>query len=419
MKSKLFKNSAIYIFGDVLNKSIPFFMLPVLTRYLSPSDYGLISIFAVLVSVMAVFTGLSVHGAVNVNFFRISKDKLSEYIGNVLFILCITTMVILIFSIFFHKFISNKTNIPSEWIIVAVIVASSQFITTINLVLWMAQQRPKAYSLYQLGQTVFITFFSILFIIAFKMNWEGQLLAQSSGTILFAGISLLFIVKRNFVTFKLNREYIYDALKFGIPLVPHALAAWVKTGADRMILMSLIGSQATGIYSVAYQLGMVISVVVTAFNKAWNPYLFRVLSSEPSVDEKKMLVKITYIYFFMLLIFVLSFTLAVKYIVPFFLGSSFETASQYIFYIAIAFAFQGMYLMVTNYIFYIKKTHILAYVTFTTAALHVTLSYFLILSNGAIGAAQAMSISFFVTFIATWILSSRVYKMPWMLRSEK
>jgi O-antigen/teichoic acid export membrane protein len=46
-------------------------MLPILTRYLTPEDYGIISVFTVLVSILAVFTGLSIHGAINVNFFKI------------------------------------------------------------------------------------------------------------------------------------------------------------------------------------------------------------------------------------------------------------------------------------------------------------------------------------------------------------
>lgn len=393
-------------------------MLPVLTRYLTPEDYGIISIFTVIVSILAVFTGLSVHGAVNVNFFRIAKDELKIYIANVLIILACSTSVVFLLILCFMSFLTSKTQLSPEWLIVALILASAQFLTTINLVLWTAEQKPQPYSLYQISQTIFTTFLSLIFIIALKMDWEGQLIAQAIGTTLFAGLSFLFLFKRGYCLFGYKKEYIKDALKFGIPLVPHALASWLKTGADRMILITLVGSQATGIYSVAYQLGMVISVIVTAFNKAWSPHLFRVLSSQPTINDKKKLIRITYSYFVFLLLFVACYYLSIKYAIPFFLDSRFSSASEYIFYIVIAFTFQGMYLMVTNYIFYVKKTQVLAYVTFTTAALHVTLSYFLILSNGAIGAAQATSISFFVTFIATWILSSRVYKMPWFLRSK-
>jgi len=71
--------------------------------------------------------------------------------------------------------------------------------------------------------------------------------------------------------------------------------------------------------------------------------------------------------------------------------------------------------MVTNYIFYVKKTHLLAYVTFASAAIHIGLLYLLINLHGAIGAAQASLISSILTFCIVWILASKVYDMPWRL----
>jgi len=37
----------------------------------------------------------------------------------------------------------------------------------------------------------------------------------------------------------------------------------------------------------------------------------------------------------------------------------------------------------------------------------------MIKTNGVISAAQATTITFFIQFILTFILSSKVYKMPW------
>ena len=58
----------------------------------------------------------------------------------------------------------------------------------------------------------------------------------------------------------------------------------MEDGSDRIILMSILGATATGIYAVGYQIGMIISVLVTAFNKA---YLFKTLSNNPTYENKK------------------------------------------------------------------------------------------------------------------------------------
>lgn len=110
------------------------------------------------------------------------------------------------------------------------------------------------------------------------------------------------------------------------------------------IMMSMFSATA-GIYAVGYQIGMIISMLTTAFNKEWSPYMFKILSNNPTMQDKRRVVKFTYIYFLAIL------------------------------FITFAFAFQSMYFMVTNYIFYVKKTYILAYVTFSTALVHIGLLY--------------------------------------------
>lgn len=416
MFKKLIKNSFVYVLGDVLNKSIPFFMLPVLTRYLTPEDYGIIASFTALVSVLAVFTGLSVHGAVNVNFFRMKKNELKEYIGNTIIILNISTFIVFIVILFAHPLLSGRLELEPEWIFIAVVLAFAQFLTTINLVLWTAEQKPKHYTAYQLSQSVLLMCLSVIFVVSFKMDWEGQLIAQSIGTTLFSGISLIFLFKRGYLKFRFNTVYVKDALKFGIPLVPHQMSMWLKTGADRMILMALVGSAATGIYSAGYQIGTVISVLVTAFNKAWGPYLFRVLADNPTIKTKLKLVKFTYLYMAVIIVIAVIFAFTAQNLVPVFLGDKFSSSTQYVLYFSIAFAFQGMYSMVGNYMFYEKKTNLVAYVTFTSSLLHVGLTLLFVSEHGSIGAAYSTVISYFVTFIATWYLNNRIYPMPWLLK---
>lgn len=413
MFKSLFKNSFIYILGDVLNKSIPFLMLPIFTRYLTPEDYGIISVFTVLVSILAVFTGLSIHGVINVNFFKMQKDELKVFIGNCLIILNVSTLIVFICVYLFKPIIIERLSIEIEWLILAIVLAFAQFLTTINLLLWTAEQKPKQYSIYQISQTFVITSLSISLIIGFGMNWEGQIISTAIGTIIFSIISFIFIIKRDYLIFQPNKIHIKDALKFGIPLIPHALALWVKTGADRIMLMSLVGVAATGIYAVGYQIGLVISILVTAFVKAWSPFMMKILSNNPTKEDKKMIIIFTYTYFIGILIIAFIFYYLIDLILPYFLAKEFNASSSFVLYFSFSFAFQGMYLMIGNYIFFTKKTYLLAYITFATSILHVTLLYFLVRTNGAIGAAQASLISYIITFLATWILASKVYEMPW------
>lgn len=413
MKKKLFKNSFIYILGDVLNKAVPFFMLPILTRYLTPEDYGIISVFTVLISIFSVFTGLSIHGAININYFTMTKNELKGFIGNCLILLNISTFILAVIVYLLYPYVVERLVLEIEWLMIAVILAFAQFLTIINLTLWTAEQRPKPYSVYQILQTFTTVTLSLVLIVGFGMKFDGQLLAIAISTILFSMFSLIFIIKRGYLAFQPNKDHIKDALKFGIPLIPHSLAGWIQTGADRIILISALGATATGIYATGYQIALIIGVLVTAFNKAWSPYLYKTLSANPTIKTKQNIIRFTYIYFISIFSFAILFTYISELAIPYFLGKNFLSSSEFILYFAIAFSFQGMYYMVTNYIFYVKKTHILAYVTFCVSILHIVLLYILISINGAIGAAQAAAISNAITFFSVWYLSSKVYKMPW------
>ena len=143
-------------------------------------------------------------------------------------------------------------------------------------------------------------------------------------------------------------------------MIPHALSGWFKTGADRLIIVYFLGASATGVYVVAYQMGLVLGVLVTALNKVWGPYLMRTLSSKPTNRKKCLLVKYTYLYFFLVLLSAIILSYIMGYIAPYFLGEKFHGVTDYLIYINLAFAFQGMYFMVVNYIFYTKKTYLLA-----------------------------------------------------------
>ena len=82
--SKLAKDSLVYTFADVINKAIPFLLLPVLTHYLAPDDYGVIAAFGSFMGVVSMFISLSMNGAVSVNYYILEKSELAKYVASVL-----------------------------------------------------------------------------------------------------------------------------------------------------------------------------------------------------------------------------------------------------------------------------------------------------------------------------------------------
>jgi O-antigen/teichoic acid export membrane protein len=418
LKHRLFKNTSLYTASEVLNKAIPFFLLPVMTRYLSPSDYGIVATFTAYVGILCVFVGLSAHGAVNVNFFKMDKDELPSYIYNVFLILITSTIIVALVIFPFKNQISEKLSLPSMWIFIGVFIALSKFITLINLILWQAEQRARPFCAYNISKLILDVSLSIIFVVALGLGWFGRLMGTSVATAFFALLSFVFILNRGYIKFSFNFSHIRDALIFGVPLIPHVLSIWFMTSVDRLLINHLVGLTDTGTYSVGYQIGMIIGVIATAFNNAWAPFFYGKMNK---VDDpgKLQLVKFTYIYFILIILSALMLALPGRLFIHLMLGPDFFESARFVFWIALSYAFNGMYFMVCLYIMYTKKTYILSIASFIVGVLHVFISFYFIKRYGAIGAAQATMISFFIRFILVWILSARVCPMPWGLALKK
>ncbi|ANV86370.1 lipopolysaccharide biosynthesis protein [Picosynechococcus sp. PCC 7117] len=410
----LIQSAGIYTITNILNSAIPFLVLPIMTRFLSPEDYGIVSMFSVLVSMMATFIGLNVHGAIARQFYEKESIDFPKFITNCFYILIASSVLTGLVTLFLSGWISQITQFPRKWLSAVFLVCIGQFIITILLTLWQVQKKPIQYGTYQIIQTLINVSFSILFVVFWGMNWQGRIYAQVIAVGIFASLALLILFRENCFKPRFSFFYIKNALDFGIPLIPHTLGGLAIATTDRILITNLVGIQDTGIYVVGSQIGMIISILATSFNRAYSPWLFSQLKKEDVLLNLK-IVKLTYVYDFCILMLSITLATTAPFFLKFLVGEKFVSSSQFIIWIALGGAFQGMYYMVTNYIFYAQKTHLLAWVTFLTAVVNLISSYFLIIWNGAIGAAQGTMIAFFLSFLMTWLLSARVYKMPWNL----
>lgn len=407
--SSLFKASGIYTFTSILNAAIPFFLLPILTRYLTPEDYGVVSMFALLVSIFGVFTGLSVHGAINRVYFE-KKIDFKVYVFNALVILSVSSILTLILAVIFLKYIAHYSSVPEIWITLAVVVSFFQFLILSVLSIYQARMMAQKYSLIQFSSALLNGLLSIILVVAIGLKWEGRILGQVIATTVIGLLCLILL--KNWIDLKFNFSYIKHALKFGVPLIPHALGGMFIIATDRLLITNLINVKETGIYTVGLQIGSIVTLFADAFNKAYAPWLFEKLNQNNEITKIK-IVKFTYLYFLVILCFAMALGLSAPFLTKYLLGKSFSDSSAVVLWIALGGAFNGMYYMTVNYIFYVYKTHFLSALTFISGVLNIVFTYYFIKYFGILGAGYSYALIFLFQFLITWFLSSKSYKMPW------
>lgn len=414
LRSKLFGNAAIYVGANIINAGIPFLLLPILTRVLTPADYGTVAMFAIVLSVFGAFTGLSVHGAIGVRYFQMEKKELAEYVGTCVGILMISTSVIFLLVAAFGSWLAEVSGVPSDWLLVAVVLSGLQFLGNIRLALWQASGEAKKYGAFQITQSLLNATVSLVLILMVGMAWDGRALGQSVAVMMFGIIAIWWLLRDGLLRFSGSwRVQSRDALKFGVPLIPHVIGGLLIVAADRFIIVRLLDVAHAGIYMVALQVGQALGLVTESFNKAYAPWLMKNLSKSTQA-LRVTIVRGTYLYFVLVLAVATVFGLLAPLFLGFLVGESFRAAGELVIYIALGFAFGGCYYMVTNYIFFESKTKVLALVTFVSGLVNIPLMFILVGHNGIAGAGQAFMLTHALSFIGTWWLAHKVHPMPWL-----
>lgn len=413
ISKKALSNGSVFLFSNILNASIPFLLLPILTRVLTPDDYGVVAMFAIFLTFINAFVGLSVHGAINVQYFKLDSEKFAEYVTSCLILLVVSATITFLIVFLVGGFFEELVGIPHRWMLIAVVVSFFQFFVSIRLVIWVVTGSAINYGAFQISQTTLNAGLSLFLVVYFGLMWEGRLLGQSIAIITFGLLALVLMYKAGYIKAPRNAgENITDALKFGIPLIPHAIGAFVIYSTDRVVISNLLDVTAVGVYMVGLQIGQAMGLVSDSLNKVYSPWLMGNLSNK-KIDKEKVVFN-TYLAMLTLLVAGLVWYFLALFLLPYLVGEEFQESAGILLYMCLGFSLTGLYYLVTNYIFYSKKTQFLAVITFFCGALNVPLTYYLVSLHGLKGAAIAFLTIQTLFFVLTWILAAKVFPMPWL-----
>lgn len=409
----LVKRSGIYLGSNILNAVVPFILLPVLTRHLSTAEYGQVAMFQTLITGLAALVGINTVGAASRKFYDGEYDCLPVYNGACLHILFASTTVLGVASYFLADEFSLWLTIPTSWIYLALAISFANFIIQLRLGQWQIREQAFKFGTMQVSQSILNFIFSVVLVVMFQHRAQGRVDAILATTVLYALLSIFLLYKNNLVKLTvIRKDYISEALSFGLPLVPHVVGMFFLSSLDRFFINKQLGISEAGIYMFAMQLSLGVAIVFDAINKALIPWLFKSLANN-KVEQLNKIVRFTYLFFIVVfLLGCLSFVIG-PWIVRIIGGYQFEKATEVIGWLCLGQCFGGMYLMVTNYLFYAKCTGRLSVVTIVTGIFNIILLLILIHVNGIVGVAMSFAISMCIRFLATWWLTSRLHLVSW------
>ena len=413
--NSLLSGSAVYLVSNILNAAIPFALLPVLTHYLSPGEYGEVAMFQALLGALGAFVGLSVAGAAGRKHYdeHLGEGELRHFVAACLQILLASGGLAFVLVFAFKEQLGAWLGLKTEWILWAVFVAAASVVVQLRLVQWQVRKEARRYGALQISQSALNMLLSLLLVVLLREGSGGRISAQVWTAGIFAVLGLVLLQRDGLLSFLAWRPaYLEEIVKSRVPLIPHIAGVFLLTSVDRFVINAELGLAEAGIYMVAVQLAGAIGLVFDAINKAYVPWLFERLKRNVC-DEKRQIVRYTYAWFIVILLGACLVFLIGPWLVTYVAGEKFAQAGEFIGWLALGQAFGGMYLMVTNYAIYSKRTGLLSLATISSGLINVALLVVLIRLLGLKGAAIAFSISMAIRFLLTWWVAQHRHPMPW------
>ena len=415
-RKTLLGNALIYILSDGITKALSFLILPFVSFYLIPEQLGIAANFDVLQSILMLLAGQAIANALPYFYYDRSREEIGLLVSNLLFIIIAVNLCFLIIILLIYGLIDEYLHIGLFLQLLTLISVIANLLLSINLILYRLEEKPFVFLKLQLLQSLIYVFLLILLVVCLRKEALGKIYSAVFSCSIVCLLHIYLLYKRGYLIWKIDRNSIGELLRFGIPLLPHSLSFWIKSGMDKILLTTFCGLSVNGLYSMAMSFGAIYSIFKVAFDNAYIPYLQKRISKmtfDNQKAEKKQLVRISYIIssVFFLLFFVVMFICWI--LIQYVLSDLYRDSFQFIPWILFSLTIYSFYSLVVQYPYTAKKTLGLGIITFSGSIIQLLLTFVLVRMLGADGIKYSLVIGALVTMFSVWWYSNRVYPLPW------
>jgi O-antigen/teichoic acid export membrane protein len=412
---ELLRHSAVYGLGSFVARIVGVLLLPLYTRYLSPSDYGLIE---TLVALSAVLTALVAQGMKSA-FFRFYFDS-AEPERRLLvirtafwYVLAASTSVTVLGIVLAPQvsWLLFGTHSHGTLVIAAFIGLWSALNYEQLTSLFRVEQRSSAYVVATLANVAITIGATVVLVVAFHKGPIGVLVGNFTGTLIVYAALLLY--SRHALGLQFDRKLYRAMNRFGLPLVPSAVALWLTNFSDRFFLIKLTDAHEVGLYSIGVRVASALVLLLTAFRLAWPAFAY-------SIDDDREAQR-TYSFVLTYVVYVccwiaLALGLLAPWIVKLITTRAFYPAQNVVAPLAFGVAAFGAYVVVQIGTGRARQTRSNWLVTGAAAALNVALNFALIPTYGRMGAAIATVAAYTLLFIGMAWRAHRVFPVAYQWR---
>lgn len=386
------KAGTCYFIGNIFNKGIAFLTVPIFTRILSTSDYGVVTTYNSWIGILSMILGFAIHMSVRMAVVDY-KEKLDDFMSSIILFTTLTSLVITGFTVGVIKLFNLGGNI----LLVVICMLQAYAAATIedySTYLMMKYQYKSRTALMILPNllSVILSIVVIKFVLESNL-YMGRIVPTALITFTF-GIGIALVVLRK-GKIRIEKEYIKYAMTISAPLILHGIALNILSQSDRIMITSLADSSQTGIYSLIYNFSMIATVITTTLEGVWIPWFINKLKD----GKRGRINTIAKDYIHLMTYAMIALTLVAPEIVKILANESYWEGISIIPPVILANYIIFAYSLYVNIEHFHKKTLYITLNTIIAAVSNIILNFIFIPKYGYVAAAYTTLVSYLISFI--------------------
>ena len=412
---QLGRDTIAYGLSSVAVSVFAIFMVPLYTRVLSPADYGLVALVTAIMGVISTFVVLGLDSAAGRWYFDDDNEKrrrsvMGSWFWCQLGVSAVVSALIIVSAPWLGPYLSKSPSASWVLILAALAVPLATFRQVAGLWLRCNRLAWRAAGFFT-ASALFSVVASAVLVLVFHLRVPGVFLGQLLGAVATA-VFAVTIIRRQIRRRYFSRPMLSVMVRFGLPLVPAAVAGWITASSDRIILNVMLGETAVGLYSVAASVAAVVALFTVGFQFAWGPFAFSIVN-EPRGRE----VLGAALSWFMLVSCFLAVTISIfaPEVLHLLTTTRFFAAASSVPYLAFSVVALGIMQVVAIGANVAKKSTIVAGSIFLGAAVNVVLNFVLIPLMGRDGAGAATLAAYMGAAIYMYVGSQRHFRIDYRI----
>lgn len=400
-----------YGMSTLLVRGLQIILIPIYTRLLSSGDYGVIDTLTIVAALVNLTVALEIAQGM-ARFIAEAKDEAAmRSIATTAIAFAVFTYtafaigaVLLanpIAMLLFGRVLSQDI-MP---LAIAAIAVNGVFVVAQDLLRW--QLKPRSFALASVSYTLGSACVSIWLVAGAGWGVGGVFAGQLAGAV--AGGVVALFAARKLWSGRPSLIQLRVMLSYSVPLVFSGLAIFGNLFVDRMVIRSVLGLDALGVYGVAARLASIISVLAIGLQIALSPLVYRHWQ-QPGTAET--LARVCRLYCCAMVPVVGGLSLFAPEILMVLTGPAFHGGAGILPLLAYAAMLGTLYVFAPG-LFLSKRTHYVAWLNLVGVGINLIMSIFLASLVGAWGAAAAVAIASSFILTGYVLMGRRWFDVPY------